>query len=81
MKAVLADEAGGGYTCGTIAEAPVPRMHATERLLSLRRAQPAQPLHTRGVQPAQSAERRRGCWLREGSRAGVVGSGGVGGTV
>ena len=39
-----------------LAEAPVPRMHVTERLLSLRRAQPAPPLHTRGVLPA--AERR-----------------------
>ena len=33
LKAV-ADEAGGGGTCGTIAEAPVPRMHVTERLLT-----------------------------------------------
>ena len=39
-----------------LAEAPVPRMHLTERLLSLRRAQPAPPLHTRGVLPAERRE-------------------------
>ena len=61
-----------------LAEALLPRMHVAERLLSLHRAQPAPPLHTRRVLPAQSAERKRGRWLREGSRAGVVASGGVG---
>ena len=35
-------------------------MHSTERLLSLRRAQPAPPLHTRGVLPA---ERRETAWV------------------
>ena len=39
-----------------LAEALMPRMHVAERLLSLNRAQPAPPLHTRGVLPA--AERR-----------------------
>ena len=39
-----------------LAEALVPRMHLTERLISLRRAQPAPPLHTRGVLPAERRE-------------------------
>ena len=43
-----------------LAEAPVPRMHVTERLLSLRRAQPAPPLPTRGVLPAK---RRETAWV------------------
>ena len=43
-----------------LAEAPVPRMHLTKRLISLRRAQPAPPLHTRGVLPA---ERRETAWV------------------
>ena len=76
----VADEAGRGYIPVALAEALVPRMHLTKRLLSLHRAQPAPPLHTRRVLPAD-AETRRGRWLREGSRAGVVASGGVGGTV
>jgi hypothetical protein len=42
-----------------LAEAPVPRIHVTERLLSLHRAQPAPPLHTRRVLPA---ERRETAW-------------------
>ena len=49
----------------------MPRMHVTERLLSLR----ALNLHRLSIHAAscqQSTERRRGCWLREGSRAGVV---------
>ena len=58
LKAV-ADEAGRGYTCGTSRGASAPRMHSTERLLSLRRAQPAPPLHTRGVLPAE----RRETWV------------------
>ena len=81
MKAV-ADEAGGGYTCGTIAEAPVPRMHVTERLLTSACA--ALNLHSLSIHAASCqhrGQRRRGCWLREGSRAGVVGSGEFGGTV
>ena len=81
LKAV-ADEAGGGYTCGAIAEAPVPRMHVTERLLTSACA--ALNLHSLSIHAASCqhrGQRRRGCWLREGSRAGVVGSGGVGGTV
>ena len=43
-----------------LAEALVPRMHVAERLLSLRRAQPAPPLHTRGVLPAK---RRETAWV------------------
>ena len=42
-----------------LAEAPVPRIHVTERLLSLHRAQPAPPLHTRRLLPA---ERRDTAW-------------------
>ena len=42
-----------------LAEALVPRMHVAERLLSLHRAQPAPPLHTRRVLPA---ERREMAW-------------------
>ena len=42
-----------------LAEALVPRMHVAERLLSLHRAQPAPPLHTRRVLPA---ERRETAW-------------------
>ena len=39
-----------------LAEALVPRMHVAERLLSLHRAQPAPPLHTRRVLPAKRRE-------------------------
>ena len=79
MKPV-ADEAGRGYIPVALAEALVPRMHVPERLLSLHRAQPAPPLHTGRVLPA---ERRETAWalVAGGSRAGVVASGGVGGTV
>ena len=42
-----------------LAEALVPRMHVAERLLSLHRAQPAPPLHTRRLLPA---ERRDTAW-------------------
>ena len=42
-----------------LAEALVPRMHLTKRLLSLHRAQPAPPLHTRRVLPAK---RRDTAW-------------------
>ena len=44
-----------------LAEAPVPRMHVTERLLSLRRAQPAPPLHT-DTRRVLLAERRETAW-------------------
>jgi hypothetical protein len=42
-----------------LAEALVPRIHVTDRLLSLHRARPAPPLHTRRVLPA---ERRETAW-------------------
>ena len=60
LKAV-ADEAGRGYTCGTSrgAGATYARNRAPAHV-SLRRAQPAQPLHTRGVLPA---ERRETAWV------------------
>ena len=59
-----------------LAEALVPRMHLTERLLSLRRAQPAPPLHTRGVLPAE--RRRDGVGAGCGRAAGQVSWGRVG---
>jgi len=52
----VTDEAGRGYIPVALAEALVPRMHLTERLLSLHRAQPAPPLHTRRVLPAERKE-------------------------
>jgi len=55
----VADEAGRGYLPVALAEALVPRMHLTKRLLSLHRAQPAPPLHTRRVLPAK---RRDTAW-------------------
>jgi hypothetical protein len=51
----VADEAGEGMPVA-LAEAPVPRIHVTERLLSLHRAQPAPPLHTRRLLPAERRE-------------------------
>ena len=39
-----------------LAEALVPRIHLTERLLSLHRARPAPPLHTRRLLPAERGE-------------------------
>ena len=77
----VADEAGRGYIPMALAEALVPRMHLTERLLSLHRAQPAPPLHTRRVLPAERREMAWALVAGEGSRAGAVASGGVGGTV
>ena len=65
----VADEAGRGYIPVALAEALVPRMHLTERLLSLHRAQPAPPLHTRRVLPA---ERRDGVGAGCGRAAGHV---------
>ena len=44
-----------------LAEALVPRMHVAERLLSLRRAQPAPPLHT-DTRRVLLAERRETAW-------------------
>ena len=58
MKPV-ADEAGRGDIPVALAEALGPRMHLTKRLLSLHRAQPAPPLHTRRVLPAK---RRDTAW-------------------
>ena len=52
-----------------LAEALVPRMHVAERLLSLHRAQPAPPLHTRRVLPA---ERRETAWALVARAAGQV---------
>ena len=77
----VADEAGRGYTCGTsrgaVATYACSRAPAQPAPRSTCTASPYTP------RPASrgSAERRRGRWLREGSRAGVVASGGVGGTV
>ena len=77
MKAV-ADEAGGGYTCGTIAEAPVPRMHVTERLLTSACA--ALNLHRLSIHAASCQHRaqRDGVGAGCGRAAGQVSWGRVG---
>ena len=59
LKAV-ADEAGEGIPVALAEARAGTTLHITERLLSLRRAQPAPPLHTRGVLPA---ERRETAWV------------------
>ncbi len=60
-----------------LAEALVPRMHLTERLISLRRAQPAPPLHTRPASRAQRDGVGAGCgraaWQVSWPRVGSVG--------
>ena len=77
LKAV-ADEAGGGYTCGTIAEAPVPRMHVTERLLTSACA--ALNLHSLSIHAASCQHRaqRDGVGAGCGRAAGQVSWGRVG---
>ena len=77
MKAV-ADEAGRGYTCGTIAEAPVPRMHVAERLLTSACA--ALNLHSLSIHAASCQHRaqRDGMGAGCGRAAGQVSWGRVG---
>ena len=73
------NEVGRG-TAVALAEALVPRVYVTERLLSLQRTQPAPPLHTRHVLPAGRRETACGLVAR-GQQSRCRGVGWVGGAV